>query len=153
MTEADWLACQEAVRGIHVDEKVTRYILEIVHSSRGHEDILLGGSPLQPRQLAPRRVELRILRDGLPQERLRLFHFSQRLVQLGGEDRGAAQPRVHLQRLSDQRERLISVASRKAPSASANSPALKSVSPFWKMPSARKIAPTSVDKPFAFGSR
>jgi MoxR-like ATPase len=41
----DVLACQEAVRSIHVDEKVKRYILEIVHSSRGHEDVLLGGSP------------------------------------------------------------------------------------------------------------
>jgi MoxR-like ATPase len=41
----DVLACQEAIRGIHVDEKVTRYILEIVHTSRSHEDVLLGGSP------------------------------------------------------------------------------------------------------------
>jgi len=41
----DVLACQEAIRAIHVDEKVMRYILEIVHSSRNHEDILLGGSP------------------------------------------------------------------------------------------------------------
>src|SRR5262245_32807493 len=41
----DVVACQEAIRAIHVDEKVTRYILEIVHSSRAHEDILLGGSP------------------------------------------------------------------------------------------------------------
>lgn len=41
----DVLACQEAVRDIHVDEKVKRYILEVVHASRGHEDILLGGSP------------------------------------------------------------------------------------------------------------
>ncbi|MFO0824853.1 MAG: MoxR family ATPase [Gemmataceae bacterium] len=39
------LACQQAIRSIHVDEKVTRYILEIVHASRDHEDILLGGSP------------------------------------------------------------------------------------------------------------
>jgi MoxR-like ATPase len=41
----DVLACQEAIRGIHVDEKVKRYILEIVHTSRQHEDVLLGGSP------------------------------------------------------------------------------------------------------------
>jgi MoxR-like ATPase len=41
----DVIACQEAVRGIHVDEKVKRYILEIVHASREHEDVLLGGSP------------------------------------------------------------------------------------------------------------
>jgi MoxR-like ATPase len=41
----DVLACQEAVRGIFVDDKVKRYVLEIVHASRGHEDVLLGGSP------------------------------------------------------------------------------------------------------------
>jgi MoxR-like ATPase len=39
------LACQEAIRAIHVDDKVKRYILEIVHTSRQHEDVLLGGSP------------------------------------------------------------------------------------------------------------
>ena len=36
---------QEAVREIHMDEKVKRYILEVVHASRDHEDVLLGGSP------------------------------------------------------------------------------------------------------------
>lgn len=41
----DVIACQEAVRGVHVDDKVKRYILEVVHASRGHEDVLLGGSP------------------------------------------------------------------------------------------------------------
>jgi MoxR-like ATPase len=41
----DVLACQEEVRGIHVDEKIKKYILDIVHASREHEDILLGGSP------------------------------------------------------------------------------------------------------------
>lgn len=41
----DVMACQEAIREIHVDEKVKKYVLEIVHSSRDHEDILLGGSP------------------------------------------------------------------------------------------------------------
>ncbi|VTT96657.1 magnesium chelatase : MoxR-like ATPase OS=Singulisphaera acidiphila (strain ATCC BAA-1392 / DSM 18658 / VKM B-2454 / MOB10) GN=Sinac_2138 PE=4 SV=1: AAA_3 [Gemmataceae bacterium] len=41
----DVLACQEAIRSVHVDEKVTRYVLEIVHASREHEDVLLGGSP------------------------------------------------------------------------------------------------------------
>src|SRR5262249_35504022 len=41
----DVLACQEAVRDIFVDEKVKRYVLEIVHASREHEDVLLGGSP------------------------------------------------------------------------------------------------------------
>jgi MoxR-like ATPase len=41
----DVLACQEEVRGVHVDEKIKKYILDIVHASREHEDILLGGSP------------------------------------------------------------------------------------------------------------
>ncbi len=41
----DVLACQEAIRDIHIDEKVKRYILEVVHASREHEDVLLGGSP------------------------------------------------------------------------------------------------------------
>jgi MoxR-like ATPase len=41
----DVIACQEVIREIHVDDKVRNYILNIVHSSRGHEDVLLGGSP------------------------------------------------------------------------------------------------------------
>jgi MoxR-like ATPase len=39
------LNCQEATRSVHVDEKIKRYVLEIVHNSREHEDVLLGGSP------------------------------------------------------------------------------------------------------------
>ncbi|QVL30358.1 MoxR family ATPase [Telmatocola sphagniphila] len=41
----DWLACQEATRDIHVDDKIRKYILEIVHATREHEEIQLGGSP------------------------------------------------------------------------------------------------------------
>ena len=41
----DVIACQEAIRSVHVDDKVTRYILNVVHSSRDNEDVLLGGSP------------------------------------------------------------------------------------------------------------
>jgi MoxR-like ATPase len=41
----DVIACQEAIRSVHVDDKVTRYILEVVHASRDNEDVLLGGSP------------------------------------------------------------------------------------------------------------
>jgi MoxR-like ATPase len=41
----DVLSCQDAIREIHVDDKVKKYILEIVHSSRSHEDVALGGSP------------------------------------------------------------------------------------------------------------
>ena len=44
-TGEEVLACQEAVRDIHVDDKVRRYILEIVHGTRMHDDVLLGGSP------------------------------------------------------------------------------------------------------------
>jgi MoxR-like ATPase len=45
VTAEDVLACQEAIRDIHVDDKVTRYILQVVHASRDNEDVLLGGSP------------------------------------------------------------------------------------------------------------
>ena len=41
----DLLAAQQSIRELHVDEKIKNYILEIVHGSREHEDILLGGSP------------------------------------------------------------------------------------------------------------
>ena len=41
----DVIASQDAVREVHVDDKVKRYVLDIVHASRNHEDILLGGSP------------------------------------------------------------------------------------------------------------
>src|SRR6516162_652157 len=44
-TAAEVLACQEAVREIHVDDKVRRYLLEIVQGTRTHDDIQLGGSP------------------------------------------------------------------------------------------------------------
>ena len=36
---------RKAVRSVHVDDKVTRYILQVVHASRDNEDVLLGGSP------------------------------------------------------------------------------------------------------------
>jgi len=39
------LACQAAVREIHVDEKVRQYLLQIVHDTRDHEDLTLGASP------------------------------------------------------------------------------------------------------------
>jgi MoxR-like ATPase len=42
---AEVLACQDAVREIHVDDKVRRYVLEIVQGTRTHDDIQLGGSP------------------------------------------------------------------------------------------------------------
>jgi MoxR-like ATPase len=44
-TAAEVVACQETVRAVHVDDKVRRYLLEIVQATRAHDDILLGGSP------------------------------------------------------------------------------------------------------------
>ncbi len=45
VSAAELVSCQDAVREIHVDEKVRRYILEIVHATREHADVQLGGSP------------------------------------------------------------------------------------------------------------
>jgi len=42
---AEVVNCQEAIRSVHVDDKIKTYILDIVHGSREHEDVLLGGSP------------------------------------------------------------------------------------------------------------
>jgi len=39
------IACQKAVREIYVDDKVRRYLMQIVHDTRMHDDIGLGGSP------------------------------------------------------------------------------------------------------------
>ncbi len=39
------IACQHAVRTIHVDDKVRQYIMEIIHATRQHEDLTLGASP------------------------------------------------------------------------------------------------------------
>ncbi len=45
VTAAELVACQDAVREIHVDDKVRLYILELVHATREHGDVHLGGSP------------------------------------------------------------------------------------------------------------
>jgi MoxR-like ATPase len=45
VTAAELVACQDAVREIHVDDKVRKYVLEIVHATREHADVQLGGSP------------------------------------------------------------------------------------------------------------
>lgn len=45
VSAADITNCQEAIRSVHVDEKIKKFVLEIVHGSREHEDLLLGGSP------------------------------------------------------------------------------------------------------------
>jgi MoxR-like ATPase len=39
------LDCQQAVRQVHVDEKVSRYIVGIIQATREHPDLSLGGSP------------------------------------------------------------------------------------------------------------
>jgi MoxR-like ATPase len=41
----DLAACQRAVRTIHVDPKVRNYITQIVHATRNHHDLRMGGSP------------------------------------------------------------------------------------------------------------
>ena len=39
------VACQRECREVYVDDKVRRYIMQIVHDTRSHEDVNLGGSP------------------------------------------------------------------------------------------------------------
>jgi MoxR-like ATPase len=39
------VTCQEAVRSVYIDDKVRRYLMQIVHDTRQHDDIALGGSP------------------------------------------------------------------------------------------------------------
>jgi MoxR-like ATPase len=42
---AEVVACQQAVREVYVDDKVRRYLLEIVQATREHDEVSLGGSP------------------------------------------------------------------------------------------------------------
>src|SRR6202167_2950417 len=39
------LDCQQAVREVHADEKVSRYIVQLIQATRDHPDLSLGGSP------------------------------------------------------------------------------------------------------------
>jgi len=41
----DVLDCQKQVRAVHVDPKVSDYIVNIIRESRDHDDVALGGSP------------------------------------------------------------------------------------------------------------
>ncbi len=59
------LACQQAVRAIHVDVKVREYILQIVRATREHSAVSLGGSP---------------------RASLALFHTAQALAAINGFD-------------------------------------------------------------------
>lgn len=45
VSAAEVVACQDAIREIHVDAKIRHYLLSIVHATREHEEINLGGSP------------------------------------------------------------------------------------------------------------
>lgn len=44
-TAEELIACQNSVREIHADEKVNRYIVQIIQATRAHPDLSLGGSP------------------------------------------------------------------------------------------------------------
>ena len=39
------LECQTLVRAVHVDPKIQHYIVQLVQSTRGHDEVALGGSP------------------------------------------------------------------------------------------------------------
>ncbi len=45
ISAAEIVACQRAVREVHVDEKVRRYLMQIVHETRAHDELSLGASP------------------------------------------------------------------------------------------------------------
>lgn len=45
VTADELVACQRVVREVYVDDKVRRYLMQIVHDTRSHDDIGLGGSP------------------------------------------------------------------------------------------------------------
>jgi MoxR-like ATPase len=45
ITAEQLAACQRAIRTVHVDPKVRNYIAELVHATRAHHDVRLGGSP------------------------------------------------------------------------------------------------------------
>jgi len=45
VTAEEVLSCQREVRDIHVETKVRDYILELVRTTRDHDDVSLGGSP------------------------------------------------------------------------------------------------------------
>ncbi len=45
VTAEEVVQCQELCRQVHVDTKIRKYILQIVHLTRHHEHLSLGGSP------------------------------------------------------------------------------------------------------------
>jgi len=44
-TADEIVACQESVGQVHVDDKVGRYIVQLIQATREHYDVILGGSP------------------------------------------------------------------------------------------------------------
>ena len=42
---SELVECQQLVRTVHVDPKIRKYILQLVHLTRHHEHLALGGSP------------------------------------------------------------------------------------------------------------
>ena len=44
-TAEEVIACQHSVRRVHVDEKVSHYIVQLIQATREHYDVHLGGSP------------------------------------------------------------------------------------------------------------
>ncbi len=42
---AQVLAMQQALRAVHIDESLQRYVVDVVNHSRGHETVALGASP------------------------------------------------------------------------------------------------------------
>ena len=45
VTSEEVMTCQQAVRQVRVDEKISRYVVEIMRATREHFDVMLGGSP------------------------------------------------------------------------------------------------------------
>ena len=45
VTAEELIACQQAVREVHVDPKVRQYLMQIVHMTRENEELSLGASP------------------------------------------------------------------------------------------------------------
>lgn len=44
-TADELMACQNAIRNVHVDEKIREYLMQIIHDTRDQEDLALGASP------------------------------------------------------------------------------------------------------------
>ncbi|MEX2176078.1 MAG: MoxR family ATPase [Pirellulaceae bacterium] len=45
VSAAELIEAQQATREIYIDDKVRRYLMQIVHDTRQHDDVSLGGSP------------------------------------------------------------------------------------------------------------